>query len=108
LQIGAMHHPIGSAGASAGGFAERQSRDFATASRAHDADGIGRDGTAGKLRLQSKFDQHAAGIGGELKTGAGFFQALGFLKDDDAKTLSRQRERGCQSSDPGTSDEDGA
>ena len=31
LQIGAMHHPIGRAGARAGGFAERQAGDFTAA-----------------------------------------------------------------------------
>ena len=31
LQIGAVHHPIGRAGAKAGGFAERQAGDLAAA-----------------------------------------------------------------------------
>jgi hypothetical protein len=52
--------------------------------------------------------QHAAGIGGELQAGAGFLEAFGLFENDDAKTLSRERKRRRQSSDPGTSDEDGA
>jgi hypothetical protein len=108
LQIGAVYHPIGRTGARRGGFAERQARKFAAASRTHDADGLGRDRVGGESRLQSEVDQYAAGVGGELQAGAGFLESLGLLKHDDAKTLSRERERGRQSSDPGTSDEDGA
>jgi len=42
LQVGAVHHPIGGAGAQGGGFAERQTDDFPAIMRAHDADGLGR------------------------------------------------------------------
>jgi len=108
LQIGAMHHPIGRAGAKRGGFPKRQANDFPAAPRAHQADGIGRDRAMPKPWLQSELDQHAAGIGRELQAGAGFLEAVGLLKNDDAKALSRQRQRSRQSSDPGTSDEDGA
>jgi hypothetical protein len=58
--------------------------------------------------LQAEIDEHAAGVGRELQAGAGFLKALGFLENDDAKALSRERERGRQSPDPGTSDDDGA
>ena len=61
-----------------------------------------------KPRLQSELDQHATGIGRELQAGAGFLEAFGFFENDDAKTSCRKGERGRQSSDPGTSDEDGA
>jgi len=63
LQVGAMHHPIGRAGAQRGGFAERQAGDLAAALRAHDADGVGRDGSCGEPGLQAEVDQHAAGVG---------------------------------------------
>jgi hypothetical protein len=43
-----------------------------------------------------------------LQAGAGFLEALGFFKNDDAKASCRKRKGGRQSSDPGTSDEDGA
>ena len=108
LQIGAMHHPIGRAGAKRGGFAERQANHFTAASRAHQADGVGSDGARRKPRLQSQFDQHAAGIGRELQAGADFLEPLGLFKNDDAKSLCRERQRGRQSSDPGTGDEDSA
>ena len=49
-----------------------------------------------------------AGIGGELQAGAGLFQPLGLLQHDDAKAARGERQRRRQSSDPGTSDEDGA
>ena len=62
----------------------------------------------GQPRLQSQFDQYAAGVGRKLQAGTGFLQPFGFLENDDAKTLSCERKRGRQSSDPGTSDEDGA
>ena len=108
LQVGAMQHPIGRAGAKRGGFAERQANHFTAASCAHQADGVGDDGACRKPRLQSQFDQHAAGVGRELQAGADFLEPLGLFKNDDAKTLRRERKRGRQSPDPGTSDEDRA
>ena len=108
LQIGAMHHPIGRAGARGRGFAERQAADFAAAARAHQADAVGRDRARRKPRLQAEVDQDAAGIGRELQAGAGFLQPFGLFQNDDAKALCRKRQRGRQSPDPGTSDEDGA
>ena len=108
LQIGAMHHPIRRAGAKRGGFAKRHANDLTAASRAHQADGIGRDRAMRKPRLQPELDQHATGIGRQLQAGAGFLEAFGFFENDDAKTSCRKGERGRQSSDPGTSDEDGA
>ena len=108
LQVGAVHHPIGRAGAKARGLAERQAGDLAAVARAHDADGVGRHGARRKPRLQAEFDQDAAGIGRKLQAGAGFFQPLGLFQHDDAKALRRKRQRRRQSSDPGTSDDDGA
>jgi hypothetical protein len=90
LQIGAMHHPIGRAGAKGGGLAERQAGDLAAAARAHDADGLGRHGARRKPRLQAEFDQDAAGVGRKLQAGAGFLEPLGLLQNDDAKALSRR------------------
>ena len=63
---------------------------------------------AAQPRLQSEVDQHAAGVGRELQAGADFLEPLGFLQNDDAKALCRERKRRRQSSDAGTSDEDGA
>ncbi len=108
LQVGAMHDPIGRAGAKRGGLAKRQTNDFTAASRAHQADGVGRDSAMPKPRLQPELDQHATGIGRELQAGASFLEAFGFFEKDDAKAPARKREGGGQSSDPGTSDEDGA
>ena len=108
LQIGPVHHPIGSAGAQRGGFAERQPGNFAAASRTHDADGVRRDGAAGQPRLEAEADQHAAGIGRKLQPGAGFLEAFGPLQHDDAKAFSRQRQRRRQSADSGAGDEDRA
>ena len=108
LQVGAMHHPIGRAGAKAGGLAERQAGDFAAGARAHDADGLGDHRARGEPRLQAEFDQHAAGIGRKLQAGAGFLQPFGLLQHDDAKALRGERQRRRQSPDPGTSDDDGA
>ncbi len=61
-----------------------------------------------KARLEPELDQDAAGIGRELNAGAGFFQLLGLLQHDDAKAFFGERQRGRQSSDAGTSHEDGA
>ena len=108
LQIGAMHHPIGGAGAQAGGLAERQAGDFAACARAHDGDRVGRDGARGEPRLQAEFDQDAAGVGRKLQAGTGFLQPFGLFQNDDAKAASRERKRRGQSSDPGTSNDDGA
>ncbi len=108
LQIGAVQHPIGRVGPRSGAVAQRQAGDFAAASRAHDADGVGRDRARREPRLQSEFDQHAAGIGRKLQAGAGFLEAFGLFKNDDAKALSGERKRCRQSSDPGTCDHDGA
>ena len=108
LQVGAMHHPIGCAGAKTGGLAERQPRDFAAMAGAHDADGVGDHRAPGEPRLQTEFDQHPAGIGRQLQAGAGFLEPLGLLQHDDAKTLRGERQRRRQSPDPGTSDDDGA
>ena len=108
LQVGAMHHPVGRAGAKAGGLAERQAGDFAAAARAHDADGLGRDRARAQAILQSEIDQDAAGIGRQLQAGAGFLQPLGLFQNDDAKPLSGERQRRRQSADPGTGDDDGA
>ena len=58
--------------------------------------------------LHAEIDQDAAGIGRELQAGADFLEPLGLLQDDDAKTFCGERQRGRQSPDPGTSDEDGA
>ena len=91
LQVGAVHHPIGRAGAKAGGFAERQAGDLAAGARAHDADGLGRHRARRKPRLQAEVDQDAAGIGRELQAGAGFLQPFGLLQDDDAKALRGER-----------------
>ncbi len=54
LQIGAMHHPIGRAGAQRGGFAERQAGDLAAGARAHDADGVGRHGAGGRAAASGR------------------------------------------------------
>jgi hypothetical protein len=61
-----------------------------------------------KPGLQSELDQHAAGIGRELQAGAGLLETFGFFENDNAKASGRKRKRGRQSSDSGTSDEDGA
>jgi len=109
LQIDAMHHPIGRAGGSRGGFAERQpNHSFAAAARAHQADGFRGDGAPGEGVPHVEIDQDAAGIGRELQPGADFLEPFGLLQDDDAKTFCRERQRGRQSPDPGTSDEDRA
>ena len=108
LQIGAMHHPIGGAGAEARGLAERQAGDLAAVARAHDVDGVGYHRGAGEPRLQAEFDQDAAGVGRELQAGAGLFQPFGLFHHDDAKAVGGQRQCRGQSSDPGTSDDDGA
>ena len=108
LQIGAMHHPIRRAGAASGDFPELQARHFSAAAHAHQADGLGRDGAPCEPGLQSQRDQHAAGVGRELKASADFVETLGFLQNDDAKSSCRERERGGQSPDSGTSNEDGA
>ena len=63
---------------------------------------------AGKGVLHAEIAEHAAGIGRELQAGADFLEPLGLLQDDDAKAFCRKRQRGRQSPDPGTSDEDGA
>ncbi len=108
LQIGAVDDPIGRVGLAHRGIAQRQADDLAAASRTHQADGVRLNSTGGKPGLQAKLDQHAARIGRELDAGTGFLQPLGLLKDNDAKTLSRQRKRRRQPPDPGTSDDDGA
>jgi len=108
LQVGAMHHPIGRAGAGRGCFAERQAGDFAAQAGAHDADGVGDHGAGGEARFEAEIDQHAAGIGRQLQAGAGLFKPLGLLENDDAKSLRSQRQRRRQSPDPGSGDEDRA
>ena len=108
LQVGAMHHPIGRAGGKGCGFAERQASQLAAAARAHQADGLRRDRAGSEPLPQSQRHQHAAGIGRQLQAGADLLQPLGLLENDDAKPLCGERQRGRQSSDPGTSDEDGA
>jgi hypothetical protein len=108
LQVGAMHHPIGRAGAKAGGLAERQAGDLAAAPRAHDVDGLGRHRARRKPRLQAEVDQDPAGVGRKLQAGAGFLQPFGLLQNDDAKAFGGERKRCRQSPDPGTSNDDGA
>ena len=108
LQIGAMHHPIGRAGAGACGLAKRQAGDFAARTRAHDADRFRHDRARAEPFLEAEADQHAAGIGGKLQAGAGFFQPFGLLQHHHAKAPRGQRQRRRQSPDSGTCDEDGA
>ena len=108
LQVGAMHHPIGRTGTGRSLFAERQPGDLAAQPRAHDADGVGDHGAGGEAWLQAEIDQHAAGIGRELQAGAGFFEPLGLLENDDAKSAASQRQRCGQSPDPGPGNEDRA
>ena len=108
LQIGAVHHPIGRAGAEGRGFAKRQAADLAAGACAHDVDGVRHHRAPGKARLEPEIDQDAAGIGRELQAGAGFFQLLGLLQHDDAEAFFGERQGGRQSPDAGTSHEDGA
>ena len=75
LQLAAMDDQIRRASARSRGVAEWQAGDFAAATHAHQADGLGRDGDPGRSRLQSERDQNAAGIGRELHAGARFPQA---------------------------------
>jgi hypothetical protein len=108
LQIGAVDDPIGGSGLKHRGVTERQAGDLAPRSRAHEADGIRCNCAGGKPRLQAEIDQHTARIGRELQAGTNFFQALGLLKHNDAKTLSCQCQRCRQSPDPGTRYDDSA
>ena len=85
LQVGAMHHPIGRAGAEASRLRRAAGGRSRRRSRAHDADGLGRHGARGKPRLQPELDQDAAGVGRKLQAGAGFFEPFGFFQNDDAK-----------------------
>ena len=103
-----MHHPIGRAGAECRGLAERQAADLAAGARAHDVDGFRHHRAPAEPRFKPELDQDAAGIGRKLQAGAGFLQLLGLLQHDDAKALLGKRQRGGQSPDAGTSDEDGA
>ena len=107
LQIGAVHHPVGCVVTNSG-LPERQASDLAVALHAHQADCIGADRARGEPRLQSERNQHTAGIRRELDTGPDFLEALGFLQNDNAKSPCRERQRSRQSSDSGTSNEDGA
>ena len=92
----------------AAGVAEWQAGHLATATHAHQADGLGRDGNPGQSRLQSERDQNAAGIGRELHAGARFLKPLSFLQDYYSEAFRRERERGRQPPDSGAGDEDGA
>ena len=108
LQIGAMHHPIGRAGAKAAASpsGRRAISPPARALMMLIASGV--TARAASRGCKSELDQDAAGIGRKLQAGAGFLQPLGLLQHDDAKALCRERQRGRQSPDPGTSDDDGA
>ena len=57
---------------------------------------------------EAEIDQHAAGIGGELQAGARFGQPLGFFQHDDAEAVRGQRQRGRQSADARTCNDNGA
>jgi hypothetical protein len=87
---------------------ERQARDFTAASRAHDADGLRRDGARAKPRLQAEIDQYPAGIRRELQARTGFLEPLALLENDDAKALSGKPERRRQAADPGAGHDDGS
>ncbi len=56
--------------------------------------------------MRPSLDKHAAGIGGELQSGADFLEALGLFQYDDAEAASGERQRGRQSTDAGTGDDD--
>ena len=78
---------------------------LAAGTRAHDRDGLWDDCAELEPLSQTEFDQHAAGIRGELQAGPDFLEPLGLFQYDDAKTVGGQRERSRQSSDSGTGDD---
>ena len=108
LQIGAMDHPVGSAGAEFGGLAERHPGDFAAGPRAQDVDGFRRDRAPRKRLFEPELDQDAAGVGRELDAGAGFLEPFGLFQHHDAKALCRKGQRRRQSPDPGAGNDDGS
>ncbi len=63
LQIGPMHDPIGRVFFEGPGVGKRNAGYLTAASRAHQADGLGRHGAGGKPSPQAEVNQHAAGIG---------------------------------------------
>ena len=108
LQIGAMHHPIGRAGAKGGGLAERQAGDLAAGARAHDVDGFGRHrarrraAAAGRVR---------PGCGWRWAKAAGRRRLPPAVRPFPARrreSPGRRAPARRQSPDPGTSDDDGA
>jgi hypothetical protein len=58
--------------------------------------------------FKPEIDQRARRIGRELDAGAGLLEPLGLFQYDDAKAVTRKRERGGQPADAGPSDNDDA
>jgi hypothetical protein len=57
---------------------------------------------------EAEFDQGTRGIGRQLNAGAGLFEPLGLLPDDDTEAVASERQRRSQPGDAGASDDDGA
>ncbi|MGY3458005.1 hypothetical protein ACVWW5_003455 [Bradyrhizobium sp. LM3.4] len=108
LQVGAVHHPIGGAGARGGSFSQRHAQKFAAGPRAHDRDRLRGHGAQLEPFGEAELDQHAAGIGGELQTGADFLEPLGLFQHDDAEAAGRERKRSRQSTYAGTGNDNGS
>jgi hypothetical protein len=108
LQIGPMDHPKGRAVALRSRFAKWHTHDFPSGAGVKHAQSGGGNHLRPQLFLHTQADQYAHRIGRELNAGAGLFQALDLLKDDDTKSLARKRQRRSQSADAGASDNDRA
>jgi hypothetical protein len=69
---------------------------------------VGRDDVRRKQGLKAELDQDPAGIGRQLQPRAGFFEPGGAFHHDNAESACGKRQRGGQSANTRTSDNDSA
>jgi hypothetical protein len=107
LQVGAMDHPIGRAITPLGRFAERHALDRLPRCGA-DLDRLRRDRVRAQPLGKPEVGQNASRVGRQLDASAGFLQPRGLFQHDHPIAGARNRERGGQSADPGSCDDDGS
>ena len=106
LQIAAMDRPVGRTETPLYFLAQWNAHDFARGSARHHPDRLRCYRNRCEPLAQPQRDQDAASVRRELNAGSGLFKFSGLFVDGHANAGARKRQRGRQSGDAGSGDDD--
>jgi hypothetical protein len=101
-----MEHPVGRAIALDRRRAEIEELPALPGAPEADLLALRLDRDAAERILEPERDQNAGPVGADLDAGADLAQRRRLLEDGDVEAATQQRERGGETADPGTDDED--